>query len=225
MPVKLVSRLLGYFDKGIVEEELKNVIAKFNLRGRIIDYGCGQMPYKPMFVNSEVVGADIEDPTMQSVATIRIKDYKTSLPKSSFDVALCTEVLEHVKEPSEVLKELNHLLKPNGYLVLTAPFMIPEHDERDYWRFTIKGLKLLAKENGFEAIYEKKLTNNMHSISHMLRNVIAKSWINEKSRSKYVTSIVAIPVIVVVGALFGLLKRLSSLRTGPMICMIVCRKA
>ena len=43
-------------------------------------------------------------------------------PESSFDVILCSEVLEHVPEPVKVIKELGRLLKPGGKLILTAPF-------------------------------------------------------------------------------------------------------
>lgn len=107
----LVSKALGFFDKGIIENEMKKVIKKFRLRGKIIDYGCGQMTYKELFKNSEVIGADIENPTMQTKASVKIRNYKTPLPKNSFDVVICTEVIEHVEEPCKVLKELKRLVK------------------------------------------------------------------------------------------------------------------
>lgn len=223
MGIKAVSKVLGWFDRNIIENEMKKVIAMFDLHGNIIDYGCGQMRYKNMFTDSEMVGADIENPTMPSVATVKIKDYKTNLPKHSFDIGICTEVIEHTENPSMVLKELNRLIKPCGYLILTAPFMIPEHDERDYWRFTLKGLKILASENGFETIYEKKLTKNIHSISHMTRNVVWLSLVR-KGKSKYITAPIVLPFVMLIGGLLALFNRLSSLDTGPISCMIVCRK-
>ena len=42
---------------------------------------------------------------------------------SSFDVVTLTEVLEHVKEPVVVLRELTRLLKPEGRLLVTVPNM------------------------------------------------------------------------------------------------------
>src|SRR5205823_2135164 len=53
-------------------------------------------------------------------------DYESdiaSIPAAdnSFDVVLCTEVLEHVPEPIEALREMARLTKPGGRLLLTAP--------------------------------------------------------------------------------------------------------
>jgi SAM-dependent methyltransferase len=53
-------------------------------------------------------------------------------PDESFDVILCSEVLEHVPEPTHALDEFHRLLKPRGKLILTAPFgsnvhMAPYH--------------------------------------------------------------------------------------------------
>src|SRR5674476_1266665 len=43
-------------------------------------------------------------------------------PDASFDAILCSEVLEHVPEPTHALDEFTRLLKPGGVLILTAPF-------------------------------------------------------------------------------------------------------
>lgn len=58
----------------------------------------------------------------------------TAIPAldASFDAILCSEVLEHVPEPSHALDEFSRLLKPGGKLILTAPFaslvhMAPYH--------------------------------------------------------------------------------------------------
>ncbi|NCB38065.1 MAG: class I SAM-dependent methyltransferase [Erysipelotrichia bacterium] len=50
-----------------------------------------------------------------------------SEPDSSFDVILCSEVLEHIPDPLPALKEFSRLLKPGGILILTAPFSSHVH--------------------------------------------------------------------------------------------------
>jgi ubiquinone/menaquinone biosynthesis C-methylase UbiE len=53
----------------------------------------------------------------------------TAIPMQdhSLDAIMCTEVLEHVPDPVTVMKEFNRLLKPGGYLLLTAPFVSITH--------------------------------------------------------------------------------------------------
>jgi SAM-dependent methyltransferase len=48
-------------------------------------------------------------------------------PDASFDVVLCSEVLEHVPEPTHALDEFTGLLKPDGVMILTAPFSSNVH--------------------------------------------------------------------------------------------------
>lgn len=48
-------------------------------------------------------------------------------PNESFDAILCSEVLEHVPEPTHALDEFARLLRPGGKLILTAPFSSNVH--------------------------------------------------------------------------------------------------
>ncbi len=53
----------------------------------------------------------------------------TAIPESdaSFDAILCTEVLEHVPDPTRALDEFARLLRPGGTLIVTAPFASVVH--------------------------------------------------------------------------------------------------
>ena len=57
----------------------------------------------------------------------------------------CDAVLEHVRSPEEVMREIRRVLAPGGYAHLVTPFCHPFHEyPKDYRRFTIDGLKELA---------------------------------------------------------------------------------
>jgi SAM-dependent methyltransferase len=59
----------------------------------------------------------------------------------------CDAVLEHVRDPARVAGELTRVLAPGGYLHLVTPFCHPFHEyPKDFRRFTLDGLKLLAPE-------------------------------------------------------------------------------
>src|SRR5262249_56478341 len=57
----------------------------------------------------------------------------------------CDAVLEHVRSPEQVMREIRRVLAPGGYAHLVTPFCHPFHEyPKDYRRFTIDGLKQLA---------------------------------------------------------------------------------
>lgn len=64
-----------------------------------------------------------------------------------FDLVLVTNVLEHVYETNVAIKNLKILLKDQGHLLVSVPFIYPLHDEpTDFWRFTEHSLKKLFSD-------------------------------------------------------------------------------
>ena len=78
----------------------------------------------------------------------------SSLPirSGSVDVVLLLEVLEHIPQHLQALREIHRVLKPGGSFCTSIPFIYPIHDApNDYRRFTIHGVRLLLRENRFRA--------------------------------------------------------------------------
>jgi SAM-dependent methyltransferase len=61
----------------------------------------------------------------------------------SIQTVLAFEVLEHIRDPQQLICEVDRVLAPGGTLILTTPFMYGVHDYRDYFRFTPLGLESL----------------------------------------------------------------------------------
>lgn len=72
------------------------------------------------------------------------------VPDDSQDVAIMGELLEHVYDPRPVLQEAYRILRPGGTLLITVPFMYPEHaDPNDYGRYTASYWKKTLGSFGF----------------------------------------------------------------------------
>jgi SAM-dependent methyltransferase len=76
-------------------------------------------------------------------------DLLCDLSGNQWDAIICTEVLEHCEEPAEAAREMHFALKPGGLLLITSPFMWPDHrteDYPDFFRFTEQGWALLLRD-------------------------------------------------------------------------------
>jgi SAM-dependent methyltransferase len=51
----------------------------------------------------------------------------------SFDVVICTEVMEHVVDPQKLIQEISRILKPGGLLLLSAPLGSGLHQEPHHY--------------------------------------------------------------------------------------------
>lgn len=70
-----------------------------------------------------------------------------------FDVVLCSELLEHVLNPVQVLSETYRVLTPGGTLLITAPFLYRLHaDPHDYGRYTASWWGVQLASSGFREI-------------------------------------------------------------------------
>ncbi len=185
--IELNSKTLDvYLIRKSIFNSLKSVLP--DLRGNLIDIGCGKMPYKKYILeNSNVVnysGLDIENAITYDV---NIKpDFMwdgISMPfnNESFDCAFGTEVLEHCPEPNTVLKEVNRILKPNGILFLTVPFLWNLHEvPNDEYRYTPFALERHLKESGFKDI-EIKATGGWHAALAQMLGL----WVKRSTMKNY----------------------------------------
>lgn len=93
--------------------------------------------------------------------------FSNKYPANYFDVITLWDVLEHVSDPSAVLKECNRILKKDGLLVINYPdinssvarvmgkkwvFLLRVH----IFYFTPKTIKAILQKTGFEAFKFKK---------------------------------------------------------------------
>ena len=85
-------------------------------------------------------------------------DQKLKFKSNYYQNLVIFNVLEHLINPTKSLKELNRILKKDGLLIGSTPFLYQVHGApNDYLRFTKNYLISEFKKKKFKAIYVKEL--------------------------------------------------------------------
>jgi SAM-dependent methyltransferase len=131
---------------------LEELAADLPDTGRVLDYGCADVPHRRFFSpGADYVAADL--PGNPQATLVILPDGTLDEPDESFDVVLSTQVLEHVSDPELYLSECHRLLRPGGRMLLSTHGMMVFHpDPVDYWRWTCEGLQRAVHDAGFEVV-------------------------------------------------------------------------
>lgn len=143
--------LVYYFLFSAIDKAVKT-----HARGRVLDIGCGNKPYKNIFDSTNAVtsytGCDI---SQNEFGTVDIISEAGNIPlqDGSCDTIFSTQVIEHLPENAPMLAETKRLLTPGGKLILSGPLYWPVHGEPDdYFRFTRYGFKTIIEKAGLKLI-------------------------------------------------------------------------
>jgi len=147
-----------YRTRSYLREEIKRILdtEEFQRGGTVVDYGCGDKPYAPLFKDycDRYLGADLPGNADADITLSR--EGKIETEAETADCVLSVQVLEHVAEPERYLAEAWRVLKRDGSLILSTHGMWPYHaDPVDYRRWTKEGLVLELEKTRFEVISMK----------------------------------------------------------------------
>lgn len=176
--------MVGTTNESARKAWLKSTLEKIPAGLRILDAGAGELANKKFCKHLDYVSQDFcqyegtgDNKGLQmgswDTEKIDIVGDITNIPEKdeSFDVVLCTEVLEHLPDPVKALEEFQRLLRKNGTLILTAPFcslthFAPYHYSsgfnRYFYEYHLKKLgfeiiELMPNGNYFEYIGQELL--------------------------------------------------------------------
>ena len=112
---------------------LRYISDNLNLKGsKILDLGCGGGLLCEAMTNSgaDVIGIDASLKTIEIAKkhakeqNFKIEYINTDIEsydnKEKFDAVVCFELIEHVPDPNELIKQIRRLIKPNGRLFLST---------------------------------------------------------------------------------------------------------
>ncbi len=113
----------------------------------VLDAGAGEARHRGLFKRGRYIALDAgTGDSSWDYTNLDILGDLENLPLRSASVnhILCMVVLEHTKNPRQVLVEFSRVLKAGGCLHMVVPFLWEEHQApRDYFRFTRYGVRLL----------------------------------------------------------------------------------
>lgn len=136
----MIDTLRNWTTHKLTRERQRAFITRHRSDGFTLDIGAKGRPYADLFPNA--VAGDI---TAGGALDGVFDAHRLPFNEATFDVVLCTEVLEHCHDPAAAVHEFYRVLKPGGVLLLTTRFVYPLHDvPHDYFRFTKYGLRHLC---------------------------------------------------------------------------------
>lgn len=184
--IKSFKPNVGTTNESSREYWLKNTLLKIPGNSRILDAGAGTQQYRKYCEHLEYVSQDFgeydgkgDDAALQTgefqYGKLDIVSDITSIPEpdSSFDAIMCIEVLEHLPDPINAIKEFSRLLKPNGHLIVTAPFcslthFAPYHFSSGFNRYWYESH---MNENGFKDIEIRRNGNYFEYIAQEINRL------------------------------------------------------
>jgi SAM-dependent methyltransferase len=132
----------------------------------ILDAGCGsgrnmvELARLGTVTGLDVADASVEWARMRGTGTV-VQGSITEMPfaESSFDLAVCLDVIEHMDDDVRALRSLRSVVRQDGILVLAVPAyqsLWSEHDVINHHkrRYTRRSLSAVAVEAGWYPIWD-----------------------------------------------------------------------
>lgn len=208
--------------KGIYDA-LKDV--SLEMKGRLLDVGCGSKPYKQLFDVEEYIGIDVDQsghPHDNEDIDIFYDGKRIPFSDNYFDSVFASEVFEHVFNLNELMMEISRVTKKGGKLLITVPFVWDEHEvPYDFARYSSFGLKHILESNGFEIIYSKKTTTFVETLSQLFISYIYQCIFPKNKIIRFVlTPIFIMPLSLVSKIISKILPDSRSFYHNNVICSV-----
>lgn len=142
---------LREIERASIRAFVQNAADQGYLSGKVLDYGCGQQPYRPIVEAAGGVYHGYDSPGFPASVAPQTFSHLGAVSGDlhAFDTVLCTQVIQYAEDPGEMLVSILEELALGGTLVMTGPTNWPEVEQEDFWRFTQAGIRRLLTSSGF----------------------------------------------------------------------------
>ncbi len=127
---------------------IESVLSSIAPESEILDIGSGKLYFSKLVDRFPNVSVDIYPYKGTDVCADCTK--KLPFNDNCFDVILLSNVLEHIADPDGLLLNIRRILRPEGIVIVTVPFLAAIHQAKyDFYRYTEFGLTELFKKHNF----------------------------------------------------------------------------
>ncbi len=141
--------------------------------GLCLDLGCGNGNLRPIVENRgwTYIGSDIDISRGRGGVMVQCDGLFLPFNNDSFKIVLINQVLEHIKEPIQLLREINRVLMYRGKIYGSVSYLEPFHDKCMYFGFTHKGVESILRDAGFNNI---EIIFGINAFSLILRGLLIR---------------------------------------------------
>ena len=137
-PIKSNAYVKARYDKCINLLKLKY---SCELEGKLgLDMGCGDGVLTYFMWKNGIIATGIDNSDIAIKLAIEKHGYfntnckfivgdscNTREDSETYDIVLCSDVIEHVYDPNKLLKEIKRLLKPHGHAIISTPIKLTKN--------------------------------------------------------------------------------------------------
>ncbi|MFT7308349.1 MAG: SAM-dependent methyltransferase, partial [Spirosomataceae bacterium] len=196
-----------------------------HVRGKLLDLGCGNVPlyrfYEPF--TSDNVCVDWGNTLHQNSFLDVEADLNQPLPlaENTYDTVILSDVLEHIRQPEQLIQEIHRVMKTGGKFLVNVPFYYGIHEAPyDYFRYTEFALRSMTEENGFDVMYLQPLGG----VPEILADVIAKYFMGFPVIGKSISKLAQWKVRLLLKTGFGKRMSIKSAKRFPLAYGMVAQK-
>jgi len=146
IPYLIVKHIYAdHNSSALVRKVIKRLLDSIPPGGTGLNIGAGRTRISDKILNMEIEPGDGID-LVGSAESIPAED-------ECYDLVICQEVLEHVRNPAKAMEEIKRVLKTGGRAYIQLPFIIGYHPcPKEFWRFSREGVEEICTAAGLEIV-------------------------------------------------------------------------